>query len=129
MVILKSNNNIFGGYADSAWMLNGLICGGSSFLFTLTNPNNIPPTKYPPTLFGFGSAPPLFAQAFNFNSPHYGPTFGNSSSYDLAFLSQSNRGLCSFQFPKAYRDTTGYGYNTFTGSAQCYVDEIEVFKM
>ena len=47
-VIRCSNHYIFGGYTASAWTSNDEYQkDNEAFLFTLTNPHKIPPTKYP----------------------------------------------------------------------------------
>jgi hypothetical protein len=49
MTIIQSNNNyIFGGYTAIGWTSDGSYKNDpTAFLFTLTNPHNITPTKYP----------------------------------------------------------------------------------
>ncbi|CAF4311702.1 unnamed protein product, partial [Rotaria sordida] len=49
MTIIQSNNNyLFGGYTAIPWTSEGDSYKNdtTAFLFTLTNPHNIPPTKY-----------------------------------------------------------------------------------
>lgn len=138
-MISKSNKNVFGGYADVSWISNGVTGGSSSFLFTLINPYNIPPTIYPhtkPKAFRSRGTTSLFDAdevgsanvGVLFGNAQCGPAFGHSAyGFDMTFLSQG-RG-CSFQFPKLFQDLTGQGKRTFTGSSQCNLDEIEVFRM
>lgn len=47
MTVILSDNNLFGGYAPMTWASrNGTAYDANSFIFTLTNPSGIPPTRY-----------------------------------------------------------------------------------
>ncbi|CAF3054768.1 unnamed protein product [Rotaria sp. Silwood2] len=46
-IILSNNNYLFGGYTAIPWTSdNSNKSDTTAFLFTLTNPHGIPPTKY-----------------------------------------------------------------------------------
>jgi hypothetical protein len=121
LTIVRSNNNyLFGGYTSVAWTSSGnWTVDSKAFLFTLTNPNNIPPTKYP-----VQSSKTQNAVAHNSG---YGPMFGSDDLW-LYANSNSNNSSCT-AFPAAYTDTTRYGNNTFTGNRNFMTSDIEVFKL
>jgi hypothetical protein len=121
MTIIQSNNNyIFGGYTAIGWTSDGSYKNDpTAFLFTLTNPHNITPTKYPVN-------PANASKAVNHTSS-YGPTFG--SGHDLYIVNNSNSSNSSCAFPSGYFDITGKGNATFTGSNSFLVTDIEVFKL
>jgi hypothetical protein len=121
MTIIRSNNNyLFGGYTSVAWTSSGSYkADTNAFLFTLTNPHNIPPTKYP--------VQPTMTQYSIYDSSGYGPTFGG---HDVHVSSNSNSNNSSYSnFSDTYTDTTGKGNNTFTGSRNFMTSDIEVFKL
>jgi len=122
ITIVQSNNNyLFGGYTSVAWTSSGSwTIDPNAFLFTLTNPNDIPPTRYP--------VQPSKTQHTVYHSGGYGPTFG--ASHDLHISSNSNsNNSCSTRFPSTYTDTTGRGNTTFTGNLNFTASDIEVFKL
>ncbi len=97
------------------FMIN-LINNIQAFLFTLTNPHNIPPTKYPINPDKAGNA------VYHFHA--YGPSFGDNA--DIQVVNNSN---ATNQFPILYTDTTGKGNKTFTGEQDFTTCDIEVFKL
>ncbi len=122
MTIIQSNNNyLFGGYTSIPWTSdNSYKNDTTAFLFTLTNPHNIPPTKY---LIKPGTG----TYAVNHYST-YGPTFGGGN--DIYLSSPSNANDSSYSaFPYSYTDTTGQGNKTFTGDKNLTASDIEVFKL
>jgi hypothetical protein len=122
MTIIQSNNNyLFGGYTAVPWTSDGSYKNDTTaFLFTLTNPHDIPPTKY---LIN----PSQSANAVYHNSS-YGPTFG--SGHDIYLANGSNSNNSSYtNFPSGYTDTTGKGNATFTGARNFTSSDIEVFKL
>jgi hypothetical protein len=122
LTIARSDNNyLFGGYTSVAWTSSGSwTIDPNAFLFTLTNPNDIPPTKYP--------VQSSQTQYTVYHGNGYGPTFG--AGHDLHISSNSNsNNSCSTVFPTTYTDTTGYGNNTFTGNLNFTALDIEVFKL
>jgi hypothetical protein len=122
MTIVRSNNNyLFGGYTSVAWTSHAAwINDKNAFLFTLTNPHNIPPTKY--------QIDPRQAEQAIWHWPAYGPTFGRDRDLHLSDNSNSNNDSC-VNFSKRYIDTTGKGNNTFTGAGNFTASDIEVFKL
>jgi hypothetical protein len=128
ITIVQSNNNyLFGGYTSVAWTSSGSwAIDPNAFLFTLTNPNDILPTKYP--------VQPSKTQHTVFHKGGYGPTFGYVQTvgavHDLHISSNSNsNNSCSTRFPSTYTDTTGRGTATFTGNLNFTALDIEVFKL
>ncbi|CAF0959568.1 unnamed protein product [Adineta steineri] len=122
MTIIQSDNNyIFGGYTSVSWTSSeGWLNDGTAFLFTLTNPHNIPPTKY--TIMS-----DLATRAI-YNYSGYGPMFGGGPDICIYNNSNSNNFMCSI-FPWSYDDSTGYDNNTFTGAENFTISEIEVYKL
>jgi hypothetical protein len=121
ITIVQSNTGyLFGGYTAVAWTSDGNYKNDTTaFLFTLTNPHNIPSTKYPINPGNAGNAV--------YHHSGYGPTFG--SGHDLHLVANSNSSNSSIGFPNGYIDTTGKGKNTFTGSSSFLTFDIEVFKL
>jgi hypothetical protein len=119
MTIIRSTNNyLFGGYTAVAWTSDGNYKNDTTaFLFTLTNPHNIPSTKY---VINPGST----RNAVKHNN--YGPCFGNSA---LSLTNNSHLNISNIDFPNAYIDTTGKGDATFTGANTFLTFDIEVFKL
>ena len=122
MTIVQSKNNyLFGGYtavpwtSDCVWMQDS-----TAFLFTLTNPHNIPPRKY--SINAEHSTHAVCHGGGN------GPTFG--AGHDLMVAGSSNVNNLSYtKFPTAYIDTTSKGNGTFTGAETFTASEIEVYKL
>ncbi|CAF0959503.1 unnamed protein product [Adineta steineri] len=122
MTIIQSNNNyIFGGYTSASWISSELWqTDERAFLFTLTNPHNIPPTKY--------TVKPEWVRYAIHNYDRGGPIFG--ANFDINVSDNSNSNNSSYSnFSRSYSDTTGYGNNTFTGTKSFTTSEIEVFKL
>jgi hypothetical protein len=121
LTVIQSNNNyLFGGYTSIPWTSDGTYKNDTTaFLFTLTNPHNIPPTKY--------LIKPGGTNAVN-HGGSYGPTFGGG--HDIYVANASNANTTSYtNFPHAYTDTTGQGNNTFTGAKNFTTVDIEVFQL
>jgi len=122
MTIIQSDNNyLFGGYTSIPWTSdNSYKNDTTAFLFTLTNPHNIPPTKY--------LINPGIGTYAVFHHPSYGHTFGYG--HDIHLANASNSHNASFSgFPSSYTDTTGQGNATFTGARNFTTSDIEVFKL
>jgi len=118
MVIRSTGGYIFGGYTSQSWDSSGVYkIAPGSFLFTITNPNSIPPTKY--LLTNESHANAIYC------GQGYGPTFGGG--HDLHISNNSNGSNCSVAFPSSYRDTIGHGAATFTGSGSFLVADIEIY--
>jgi hypothetical protein len=120
MTIVQSNTGyLFGGYTAVAWTSAGgsYMNDTTTFLFTLTNPHNIPPTKYLINPGNSGNAV--------YHHSGYGPYFGTGA---IILSNGSNSSNSSIGFPNVYIDTTGKGSATFTGGSSFLTSEIEVFK-
>jgi hypothetical protein len=116
ITVVKSNNNIFGGYLKASWVTVGYIHCPNASLFTLVNIYGIVPTKF--NVSQPGSA--------GYGGHNYGPTFGHNS--DLCIVSNSNAGSNSYsKFPDSYQDTTTRGNSLFAGTPYFQVTEMEVF--
>jgi len=116
----KSGGYLFGGYSSVSWASRAdyIVDNSGPFLFTLTNPHGIPPTKYQ-------VADPKSAIR---DHSRYGPTFGGG--HDIYICDQSNTTTYSnSNFPHSYIDTTGKGNATFTGNKNFQVNEIEVYRL
>jgi len=123
-IIQSIEGYLFGGYVKAAWKScdpvdnsnsnDQYIRDSQAFIFTLSNPYHIPPTRYALKL-------DQESHAIVGNSK-YGPCFGASDIY-------VNSGKqCGFGFSSTYMDTTGRGNQTFTGAETCSVQEIEVYQ-
>ena len=118
-IIQSKDGHLFGGYTSKPWTSNGSYAADpNAFLFTLTNPNNIPPTKY--------LVKPSDSSTVYHNSG-YGPTFGGG--HDLYMVANSNGSNSSVGFPSSYVDTTGRGNATFTGSNSFITTDIEIYNL
>jgi hypothetical protein len=122
--IIKANLFLFGGYTDISWKSpRKHHCkykneNGKTFIFTITNPYNIPPTQY-------------FLKDMNFaeiyDNSSYGPCFGGND-IRIGFECRNIH-----DFPISFIDTTRKGRLTFIGFYDDYpyinweVEELEVF--
>lgn len=123
-IIQSARKFIFGGYTSISWSTNtGPKKDTQAFLFTLTNPHNIAPTKYPINPDKVGNA------VYHFHA--YGPSFGDNADIQIVNNSNAtNQFPRSFiKFPISYTDTTGKGNKTFTGEQDFTTCDIEVFKL
>jgi hypothetical protein len=112
--IIKANGFLFGGYTSISWesALSSRRGKGKTFIFTLTNPHNIPPTQY---LMKNGNPQQICDHHF------FGPCFGDTDIFvDFKYGS-------FHQFPVSFIDTTGKGQSTFTPRHNWEVEELEVF--
>jgi hypothetical protein len=123
-VILDTKGNIFGGFTPLEWESSEVgewkrDRSLKSFLFTLTNPHNLPPKRFPLKAKRDG-------QAILCHSEH-GPHFGE----DIAVADEGNINPISFAvLATAYtKDPEVRGYSLFTGSFTFRVKEIEVFEI
>ena len=117
-VIRSTNNHLFGGYTPLPWDSSNIFkTHKDMFIFTPSNPHNIPPTKY--------SIKPNPSNGIYCHSL-YGPVFGGGS--DIVIYSNSHRNnSSSINFPYQYMDTTEKGNNTFTDTTKFRTSEIEVY--
>jgi hypothetical protein len=118
-IIKCQGGNLFGGYSPVSWDTPQLRKGTKKpapgcFIFTLTNPHGIPPTRY----YGQEHSGVFFHSSC-------GPVFGSN---DLRIEDSCDKHSCNkFEFPNKFVDTTGSGDATFTGSNHFAVSEIELF--
>jgi len=117
-LIRSKDGHLFGGYSVLPWDSSyDLKQHAEGFIFTLSNPHNIPPTKYSRNLQ-------------NTYSIHchqsFGPIFGAGYDIIVDYTYQNNRNYTHFT---SYTDTTGKGDNTFTGARYFTTTEIEVFSV
>ncbi|CAF1085204.1 unnamed protein product [Adineta steineri] len=122
ITIIQSQDNgyLFGGYTSMSWapLKNYINDPNHPFLFTLTNPHGIPPTKY----FNKMSTYAIYTHK------SYGPTFG--AGHDIYICNNSNINKnSSINFPHSYFDTTNQGSNTFTGNKAFRTRDIEVYQL
>jgi hypothetical protein len=111
---------LFGGYTSISWKStqNYVQDDNGPFLFTLTNPNKMPPTKYSIKLRNHAI----------YDHVNYGPTFGAGHDLYISSVSQMNKNS-SFNFPHSYNDTTRRGSMTFTGNKTFQTQDIEVYRL
>lgn len=111
---------LFGGYASASWASSKTYIrnANSSFLFTLINPYEIPPTKYSVSV-------PVYAL---FSHKNNCATFGGG--HDICICSGSDKNTNStIRFPHSYVDTTGRRELTFTGQTNFQTNEIEIYRL
>jgi len=116
VIVQSSEGYVFGGYAHNPWNSNGTYRQYTeSFLFTLTNPHGIIPTRFADAECGM-------------YSDVYGLTFG--SGHDIHINNNSNTTNGSYSnFGTSYHDTTGLGERLFTGRRDFRTKEIEVYRV
>jgi hypothetical protein len=116
----KDGGYLFGGYTSVSWrsIENWVTDNNGPFIFTLTNPHGIPPTKY--------SIQHVCWSIYDFKTN--GPTFGGG--HDLYVCDNSQTKTESFSnFPHSYIDTTNRGNATFTGGKNFQTSDIEVYRL
>jgi len=126
MTIIKSSEGwIFGGFTTQSWSGTIYKTDPQAFLFTFTNPHNIPATKFIVRSDRQNNAICAF--------PGKGPTFGGA--HDIYVSSNSNTDNNRFTgshigFPTTYQDTTGIARGMlFTGSESFTTTDIEVYAI
>ncbi|CAF1587783.1 unnamed protein product, partial [Didymodactylos carnosus] len=97
VTIYQSNNGgyLFGGYTKAIWNIDPLKLqeDSTAFLFTLTNPHKIPPTKYKIKN----------RECASFMAHNYGPTFGGGKSKGSDIFVRMNENTdVIVSFPNAY---------------------------
>jgi hypothetical protein len=122
MTIIQSKNGgyLFGGYTSVSWTSRSayVVDNNGAFIFTLTNPHGISPTKY--------SIQKTEYSIYDGNT--YGPIFGGG--FDLYVCDNSQTITNSYtNFPHSYIDTTNRGNATFTGGRNFQTSEIEVYRL
>jgi hypothetical protein len=121
---LDTDGNIFGGFTPTEWdSVSGRKADPSlkSFLFTLKNPHNVPPRRFP--LMAEESARAIFC------SEEKGPGF-----HDILISDNCNSSADSYGYfdgcVDTYSNDTQRGKQTYFGRSDCFqVKEIEVFEI
>ena len=119
----NEKGNIFGGYASISWDSSGENkSANGSFLFTLSNIYDTPPTKYPNT------------QNYDWAVYHgikFGPIFGGNNNFRIADNFLNNKeSYCILGY--SYPDILGKGDSVFCGDVNTNyfsLKELEVFKL
>lgn len=116
-LIQTTDDYLFGGYTSHTWSsCAGFVDVNETFLFTLVNPFNIPPTKFSPKL----------TEHSIYDHGSVGPTFGHG--FDIHVSSNCDKNNLSYVgFPHSFLDTTGKGQHLFHGKRNFTVQELEVF--
>ncbi len=108
---------LFGGYTSKSWVgTNGFVEDDKAFIFTLSNPHNIPPTKFPV----------LIPSKAIYINKSFCLCF---SAHDFGVFTNSNTNASFISFPNAFKDTTNKGKLIFTNSADFKTKEIEVYSV
>jgi hypothetical protein len=125
-VIQSEEGWLFGGFTTESWKdvpvkadELSFKADESAFLFTLTNPHSIPPTRY--TISSLERA-----QCAIYVHPKLSAAFGY---FDISIESNANKCYSCIDFPSIYKDTTNKGSSTFTGESQFRTKEIEVYAV
>jgi hypothetical protein len=121
-VILDTNGNIFGGFTPVAWDSESYSKADpslKSFLFTLKNPQNVPPRRF--------ALNPTRNQWAIYCSSQCGPCFGVDIEVSENCNAHANNAT---SLGNSYTNDTGLDRKPFfTGSTNCQVKEIEVFEI
>ncbi|CAF0982060.1 unnamed protein product [Adineta ricciae] len=149
MIVIQSkeDNFLFGAFTQLIWSrTRGFRQDVNAFLFTLTNPHDLPPTKfsidksksnnavyhsgagylgelYDTYLFGFGGDGLDWTNFIDGYDSVWGTRRG-----DLFIANGCNENKYSnTRFPCSYVDSTGLGDKTFTGTTSFTVNDIEAY--
>ena len=142
MTVYQDNTSryLFGGFTTVDWTTPDsreafTPSDSHAFLFTLSNPHSLEPTKFPirnKTVVAayhrehFG---PSFGLTDSYSDKNMDPSFGLADSYsDIYYNSDEECHVC---FPGSYTGTTNlnYGSTIFTGTTCFRLSEIEVFTL
>jgi len=116
VTIYQGKGFLFGGYTQVSWNCGGgTVRDPNAFLFTLSNPHNVPPTKYP--------------------AKHRGmPIFLHQRCLPILGVYMAINPLPTYQvrivlhaFPGDVVDTSGKGCYIFTGAEEFNIEDVEVF--
>jgi hypothetical protein len=120
-VILTTNGFVFGGFTTVVWDSSNSYKGDNtsrSFVFTVKNPRNSEPTKFPISNL----------QCAIYCHESHGPTFGNHCIYISNNCNANNSSYTALG--NSYTNLTGLdGQKIFTGENYFTVKEIEVFSI
>jgi hypothetical protein len=120
ITLILADGYLFGGYTNRRWKNSRTEIWNkdpTAFLFTLTNPHRILPTKYPIKSSGENAIRSVLG---------CGPTFGRFDICIHLDSNKNNKSNCSF--PRDYCDTTGMKKLTFTGTTNFTTSEIEIYR-
>jgi hypothetical protein len=119
-IIQSKDGFLFGGFTSVSWQGNvEWKEDPTAFIFTLSNPHSIPPTKYTQL---------ERHKAYAICCHPYQIAFGGGS--DIRVYDNSNQNNSSYtNFPYTYIDSTGKGNNTFTGAKYFTTRDIEVYSV
>lgn len=121
--IIQSGGYLFGGYNADSWASpeeETSKFNPFSFIFTLFNPHNIPPTRY-----WLKKDKRVSITQDNDRLVRFG---GGDGPTDHELTIATNL-TCFINFPIDYEDTTGKGKETFTGQSKNTVSELLVFTV
>jgi len=116
----KPGDFLFGGYTAQTWDGSGYKSDPTTFIFTLTNPHLIPPTRYP---LKTGEAPHAI-MCYSF----YSAVFGHGHDIQVVSLANSSSNSMT-NFPGSFADLTGKGKETFTGGPNFCAGDVEVYTV
>jgi len=119
-VIQSGQGYLFGGCTKRSWGGNTFRTDPTAFLFTLTNPYSLPPTRY--------FIKPSHTHCAIRSNPAYSAAFGSGKDIFVATAPHQNKNSYS-DFPVSYKDTTGKGNLTFTGTRTFQIDDVEVYSI
>ena len=120
----NEKGNIFGGYASISWTSegDGPHSAPESFIFTLRNNYEIPPTKFNNSK----------TDKSVYHAMRLGPAFFDDICIYNNFLDDDRNNSAYSSFPTYYNDSTGKGRKIFTGNDDknnyFKIKEIEVFR-
>jgi len=121
-IIQSKEGHLFGGYSPESWenpSKNSYTTNPFAFIFTLSNPHGIPPTKY--------LLQPADQHAI-FCSNQTCSAFGGG--HDIVVHGNAHQNKHSYtHFPSSYVDTTGKGKETFTGSLCFSAKDVEIYSV
>jgi hypothetical protein len=119
-IIQSKDGFLFGGFTSVSWQGRSVYKEDpTAFIFTLSNPHSLPPTKYT-------QLEQQKANAIWCHSSYI--VFGGG--FDIGVSDNSNQNNSSYtNFPNTYIDSTGKGNNTFTGVRNFTTRDIEVYSV
>jgi len=122
MTVIKSSEGwLFGGFTTQSWRgAPTWRADPQAFIFTLTNPHNIPATKFDVKLDKQD-----FAVCAN---SRMGPTFGTGPDIYVSHNSNMNTNSRTV-FPTTFEDSTGIGESLFTGNDFYIAGDVEVYTI
>jgi len=119
-IAASEDGYLFGGYTECTWGGASYKRDDTAFLFTLSNPHNLPPTRY--------NIKPTEARHAIYCNPAIFVAFGAYPAFEGWDLDIGEGESCS-SFPQSYIDHTGLGAKTFTGTESFMTKDIEVYAV